>query len=41
MAEASVRCCLIVPTVPEGSGDYLAIVITVDAIDELDALLAR
>lgn len=28
-------------TLPEDSGDYLAVVVTVDAVDELDALLAR
>jgi hypothetical protein len=27
-------------TVPEDAGDYLAIVITVDAVDELDAMVA-
>jgi hypothetical protein len=27
-------------TLPEDAGDYLAIVVTVDAVDELDALLA-
>ena len=28
-------------TLPEDPGDYLAVVVTVDAVDELDALLAR
>jgi hypothetical protein len=28
-------------TMPEAPGDYLAVVLTVDAVDELDALLAR
>jgi hypothetical protein len=27
--------------VPEGAGEYLAIIITVDAVDELGALLTR
>jgi hypothetical protein len=28
-------------TLPEDAGDYLAVVVTVDAVDELDTLLAR